>query len=74
MNDSAAVRGDGGPKLTDEERRVVEAALDAGYYEQPRRTTHTEVATMVGSDPVTVARTLRRAERRALRELSLTGE
>jgi predicted DNA binding protein len=54
------------PGLTDEEERVVAAALDAGYYEQPRKTTHTELALRLGTDPATVATLLRRAESSAM--------
>ena len=54
------------PGLTDEEERVVAAALDAGYYEQPRKTTHTELALRLGTAPATVATLLRRAESSAM--------
>lgn len=56
-------------ELTDDERRTVAHALDAGYYEQPRTTTHTDIAAALDSDPMSVAKTLRRVERHALSTL-----
>jgi len=48
--------------LTDRQREVVAAALEAGYYEEPREATVEGVADEVGVAPSTAAEHLRKAE------------
>lgn len=48
--------------LTDRQREVVDAALAAGYYEEPREASVDEVAAAVGCAPSTAAEHLRKAE------------
>lgn len=48
--------------LTDHQQRVLEAAIDAGYYEQPRDASLTELATELGMAKSTLSGVLRRAE------------
>lgn len=50
--------------LTDRQREVLEAAIRMGYYENPRRATHEEIATEVGVEPGTVGKHLRNVESR----------
>lgn len=51
-----------GADLTDRQRETVAAALDAGYYEEPRGATLADVAARVDCAPSTAAEHLRRAE------------
>jgi hypothetical protein len=48
--------------LTDTQRRLLETAVDAGYYDSPRRCSLTELAEQVGAAKSTVSETLHRAE------------
>lgn len=48
--------------LTERQRVVFEAAVEAGYYEVPRETTHAEIAAAVGRSPATVSEQLQRIE------------
>lgn len=52
--------------LTDRQREVLTVAVDTGYYEEPRRTTHQEIADRVGLTAGTVGEHLRKAEERIL--------
>ncbi|QZY00384.1 helix-turn-helix domain-containing protein [Halobaculum rubrum] len=56
----AAVAPGGG--LTDRQREVVAAAVDAGYYEEPRGATVADVAERLDCAPSTAAEHIRRAE------------
>lgn len=53
---------DPGAGLTDRQREVVGAAVDAGYYEEPREATVADVADRLGCAPSTAAEHIRRAE------------
>ena len=48
--------------LTDRQREIVLAALEAGYYEEPREASVEEVADATGCAPSTAAEHLRKAE------------
>ena len=50
--------------LTDRQREVLETAIRMGYYENPRRATHEEIAAEVGVEPGTVGKHLRNVESR----------
>lgn len=54
--------------LTDRQREVVEAALAAGYYDVPRESSLTELATELGVDKSVVSRILQRAESRIVND------
>jgi hypothetical protein len=54
--------GDPADLLTDRQRDVLLAALDAGYYTTPRECTLTELADRLGTAKSTLSETLRRAE------------
>lgn len=49
-------------RLTDRQQEILDVALDAGYYEHPRRTTHAELAATIGVAPGTVSEHLRKIE------------
>jgi hypothetical protein len=51
-------------RLTDRQRDVLEVAVEAGYYEDPRQATHEDLAADLGVAPGTVSEHLRRIERR----------
>lgn len=51
-------------RLTDRQREVLDAAVDAGYYDDPRGATHEELAATLDVAPTTVSEHLRRIERR----------
>lgn len=53
-------------RLTDRQREILEAAVDLGYYEVPRRATHDEIATEVGLSAGTVGEHLRKVEGKVL--------
>ena len=57
-------------RLTARQLEVIETAIEMGYYEVPRRVTHEEIATRLDCAPSTVNEHLRKAEARALSELS----
>ena len=48
--------------LTERQRELFELAVDEGYYEVPRETTHRELADMLGLAPGTVSEHLQRVE------------
>lgn len=52
--------------LTDRQREVLGVAVEEGYYEEPRQTTHQEIASAVGLTAGTVGEHLRKAEERIL--------
>jgi DNA-binding CsgD family transcriptional regulator len=52
--------------LTARQHEVLEAAVDLGYYDVPRRTTHDEVADAVGLAAGTVGEHLRKVEKKVL--------
>lgn len=51
-------------RLTDRQREVLDAAVEAGYYDDPRGTTHEALAAELDVAPTTVSEHLRRIERR----------
>jgi predicted DNA binding protein len=55
--------------LTDRQLEVFQKAVELGYYEIPRRTTHEEIADDLECAPSTVDEHLRKAESRVLRGL-----
>lgn len=55
--------------LTDRQLEVFQKAVELGYYEIPRRTTHEEIADHLECAPSTVDEHLRKAESRVLRAL-----
>ena len=50
--------------LTERQREAVEAAIELGYYEVPRESSHEDVATALDCAPSTAAEHLRKAEAR----------
>lgn len=52
--------------LTGRQREVVEAAIEAGYYDVPRECTLTELAADIGVDKSVASRLLHRAESRVM--------
>jgi len=58
---------DAGRILTDTQRELVAAALDAGYYDTPRACTLTELAERQGIAKSTCSETLQRAEGRLIK-------
>jgi predicted DNA binding protein len=48
--------------LTDRQREVVEAAVEVGYYDNPRRATHEDVAELLDCTASTAGEHLRKAE------------
>lgn len=50
--------------LTERQREVLAAAVEAGYYETPRKTTHQGIAAELGLAAGTVSEHLRKTERR----------
>lgn len=62
-----------GSGLTDRQREVVVAAVDAGYYEEPREATVADVAATLDCAPSTVAEHLRKAESTLLRRVAAVG-
>lgn len=55
--------------LTDRQLEVLDAALDVGYYSEPRQGTQADVADAVGLAPATVGEHLRRIEEKVFRAL-----
>lgn len=49
-------------RLSDRQREAVEAGIEIGYYEHPRRATSEDVAAVMGCAPSTAAKHLRKAE------------
>lgn len=56
------------PRLTDRQREVVRYALEAGYFEWPRRATSEEVAAGLGISRTTFLEHLRKGEAKILEE------
>jgi hypothetical protein len=49
--------------LTARQREILAAAIDAGYYDQPRQASHAEIADAVACSPATVSEHLQKIER-----------
>lgn len=60
------------PLLTDGQRRLVAAAIEAGYYDTPRRCSLTELAERVGRAKSTTSETLHRAEGKIVKRYAET--
>jgi len=58
------------PQLSDKERLVLTAALGAGYYEYPRKTSATALAEKLGYSKSTLIEYLRKAENKVIGEVS----
>lgn len=56
-------------RLTDRQLEILSTAVEMGYYDTPRRTTHEEIATQTGVATTTVSEHLRKIERRVFSEL-----
>lgn len=56
--------------LTERQREVLDAALELGYYEDPRRATHEEVADALGVSSGTVGEHLRKIESRVFSQFA----
>lgn len=56
-------------KLSDRQREAVFAALDLGYYDRPRRSTHEDIADRLGCEPNTASEHLQKAESKILNEV-----
>jgi predicted DNA binding protein len=59
-------------ELTERQREILEVAFEAGYYEDPRQTTHQEIAERIGCTSATVGEHLRKIEARVFAELLAT--
>jgi hypothetical protein len=59
--------------LSDRQREAVLAALELGYYDQPRAATHEDVATAIDCAASTASEHLRKAEAKLVRAAMLTG-
>lgn len=55
--------------LTDRQLEILSIAVEMGYYDTPRRTTHEEIATQTGVATTTVSEHLRKIEQRVFSEL-----
>lgn len=55
--------------LTERQQEILEAAVEMGYYEEPRRATHEDVAAAVGVSAGTVGEHLRKVEGKVLASL-----
>lgn len=60
--------------LTDRQREVLDVAIRAGYYENPRQVSQREVAERLGITPGTVSQTLRRIESNVFSEFVVEGD
>lgn len=58
-----------GRTFTSRQEEVLEAAVDLGYYNEPRRATLEDVAEVVGIAPTTVGEHLRKVEERVFGEI-----
>jgi predicted DNA binding protein len=56
--------------LTDRQREVLQTAVEAGYYEVPRRATHQDVADQLGLSVGTVSEHLQKVEARVFGSLA----
>lgn len=67
IGDYEARRVGGVPDLTDRQAEAITAAVDCGYYEDPREASVAEIGEALGCGPSTAAEHLRRAERTVMR-------
>ena len=73
VGEYASRRLDTAATLTDRQFAAVSAAVECGYYDDPRRGTTEEVAAELGCAPGTAAEHLRKAEARVMARLVDTG-
>jgi predicted DNA binding protein len=59
-------------QLTDRQQEILALAVEKGYYENPRRTTHDGLAGHLDLSPATVGEHLRKVEARVLTEIVTT--
>ena len=69
VGEYASHRFEAGASLTDRQREAVAAAVDCGYYDDPREGSTAEVADRLDCSPGTAAEHLRKAEARVMGEL-----
>nr|WP_255666400.1 helix-turn-helix domain-containing protein [Haladaptatus sp. DYF46] len=48
--------------MTERQREVLQAAITLGYYQEPRKATHDEIAAVTGLSETTVGEHLRKVE------------
>lgn len=60
--------------LTDRQREILEAAVEAGFYAYPRQTTLTELADELGIVKSTLSQSLMVIEKKVFQELAARGE
>ncbi|WP_247003254.1 helix-turn-helix domain-containing protein [Halosolutus gelatinilyticus] len=58
-------------QLTGRQREVLEAAVDLGYYREPREATHDEIAAAIGLSETTVGEHLRKIEATVFSSLNI---
>ena len=56
--------------LTERQREILDAAVEVGYYQVPRKATHEDIAALVGISTTTVGEHLRKIEARLLSEIA----
>lgn len=56
--------------LTDRQREILDVAVSAGYYEEPRQVTYEDIADRLDLSPATIGEHLRKIEGKVLREIS----
>jgi predicted DNA binding protein len=61
------------PGATSHQRKLMEAAIDQGYYEVPRRVTLTKLAERLGMAKSTLSEVLARGEKHLLEDLHASG-
>lgn len=67
--------GDGAAStLSDRQREAVQAGIELGYYDVPRRTTHRDVADRLGCAPSTASEHLQKAEAKLVKDAIGDGE
>lgn len=74
ISEFPGVEADPWDRLSDRQAEAVSAALDMGYYESPRETTHAEIATQLDCAPNTVTTHLQKAEAKLLDAILTEGD
>lgn len=73
VGEFASVPGPVLARLSDRQREALTAAVEVGYYDVPRETTHEAVAERLGVAPSTASEHLRKAESKVVRALVEEG-
>lgn len=60
-------------RLTERQREVLQAAITLGYYQEPRKATHDEIAAVAGLSETTVGEHLRKVEATVFSSLHVGG-